>query len=288
MRKFVLSLALLSTISMGVSVVSCSSILEEKAPEQDVYKINKTSATITMGNELQLSITKNGTKVNNVTWSSSDTDLARVDSTGKVKAFFFTNTNQPVTITGKIDKDTSLKCELTINRRTDSIFTECYNSGKGGVSQSSEGHVIYMFVHAGIEALGTIYVTKTFEYDSYTNICNIMVKKEFTQDGVDAMYVGKNQFYWGQYKEGLFYGQYSEVYNGFQKNALFSFSNIGFDSSDHTIYVSSSTTYSVVESDWSTIQDESTVALGVFYRIEECAEYAESKFAEYNFGIHLF
>ena len=82
--------------------------------------------------------------------------------------------------------------------------------------------------------------------------------------------------------------QYSEVYNGVEKDALFSFNHIGFSYSSHTIMLQDSTTYSISESDWSSITDESTVALGVFYRVQECSEYAEEKFSQYNFGIHLF
>ena len=240
-----------------------------------------------MGEELQLSITKDGTQVSNITWTSSDNQLARVDSTGKVSAYFFTNDNEIVTITGKVNATKSLKCELTINPRSDSIFSRCYNHAQS-VNQSDEGHVIYMFVHAGTEANGTLLVNKTFEYDSYTNICKIKVQKSYTESGVTAYYIGKNEFYWGDYQNGLFYGQYSEVKNGVERGALFSFSNIGFSYTNHTLYLGSNTTYSIVESDWTSITDESTVALGVFYRVQECSEYAEEKFTQYNFGIHLF
>ena len=167
------------------------------------------------------------------------------------------------------------------------LFTEEVG-GTFMIGFDDEGHVIYMFVHAGLEANGTLLVNKTFEYDSFTNICKIKVSKSYTQSGVDAYYIGKNEFYWGDYKNGLFYGQYSEVYNGTEKGALYSFNNIGFSYSSHTIVLQNATTYRIEESDWSTIQDESTVALGVFYRIQECSEYAEEKFQEYNFGIHLF
>ena len=268
---------------------SSSSSRSSSAPRSSAtegYKISQTSATMTMGDELQLSITNNGTKVNNVNWSTSDNQLTRVDQTGKVKACFFTDANEVVIITGKVGSR-SFTCRITINPRNDSIFSNCYYHAQG-VNQDDEGHVIYMFVHAGLEANGTLLVNKTFEYDSFTNICKIKVSKSYTESGVDAYYIGKNEFYWGDYKNGLFYGQYSEVYNGTEKGALFSFNNIGFSYSSHTIVLQNATTYRIEESDWSTIQDESTVALGVFYRIQECSEYAEEKFQEYNFGIHLF
>ena len=276
-----------SSASSSSQKTSSSSSSKKSSTSVNGYRINHTTATLTMGEELELSITNNGTKVNNITWTSSDNQLARVDSTGLVQAFFFTSANEIVTITGKVNNKTSLTCKLTINPRDESIFTMCYYQSQG-VSQNDEGHVIYMFVHAGLEANGTLLVNKTFEYDSYTNICKIKVSKSYSQSGVDAYYIGKNEFYWGDYKNGLFYGQYSEVYNGTQRSALFSFNNIGFSYSSHTIVLQNSTTYRIEESDWSTIQDESTVALGVFYRIQECSEYAEEKFQEYNYGIHLF
>lgn len=292
MKKIILSLMLLSIIT----VTGCSS---NSKPTDDnsggggtpvvetSYEINHQSATLTMGDELQLSITKNGEQVNSITWTSSDSQLARVDSNGKVEAYFFTDKNEKVIITGKIDNKNSLTCTLTIKARTESIFSKCYQHAQG-VSQNDEGHVIYMFVHAGLEANGTLLVNKTFEYDSYTNICSIKVSKSFTESGVTAYYIGRNDFYWGDYKNGLFYGYYFEEYNGEAKGALFNFQNIGFNSSSHTIYLSNDTTYSIEESDWKSINDESTVALGVFYRVQECSEYAEEKFEEYNFGIHLF
>lgn len=260
---------------------------EETPVVENVYSINHSSATLTMGEEMQLSITNNGINVSDITWTSSDTDLARVDSNGVVKACFFTNASEVVTITGKINNTKSLKCDLTINPRADSIFQKVYYRAQA-VNQDENGHVIYMFVHAGVEANGTINVNKTFEYDSYTNICRIKVIKSFVEGNVTAYYVGRNDFYWGDYENGLFYGQYSEIYNGQEKDALFSFSNVGIGYSDHTIYISSKTTYSIIESDWSSITDEAMVAKGVFYRIEECVEYAEEKFNEYNFGVHLF
>ena len=260
---------------------------EQPPVVENVYSINHSSATLTMGEEMQLSITNNGVNVNNITWTSGDTDLARVDNNGVVRACFFTNANQEVTITGKINNTKSLKCDLTINPRADSIFQKVYYRAQA-VNQDENGHVIYMFVHAGVEANGTINVNKTFEYDSYTNICRIKVIKSFVEGNITAYYVGRNDFYWGDYENGLFYGQYSEIYNNEEKDALFSFNKVGISYSDHTIFISSNTTYSIVESDWSSITDEAMVAKGVFYRIEECVEYAEQKFNEYNFGVHLF
>ena len=306
MKKLFLSLSLLFVTTLGVSVASCSPNNDAQTtnpstpgdntppdnpggntPSTEGYKINYSTATLTMGDELQLSITNNGIKVNNITWSTSDNQLTRVDSTGKVKACFFTDANETVTITGRINSTKSLTCKLTINPRSDSIFAKCYQRSES-VNQDEDGHVIYMFVHAGLEANGTILVNKTFEYDSYTNICHIKVSKSFTESGVTAYYIGRNDFYWGDYRNGLFYGQYSEVYNGVEKDALFSFNNIGFSSYYHTIMLQDSTTYTIEESDWSSINDEETVALGVFYRVQECSEYAEEKFQQYNFGVHLF
>ena len=259
----------------------------ENSPAQDLYKISQTSAVLTMGEELQLSITNNGKKVSNVTWTSSDSDLARVDNSGVVKACFFTNENEKVTITGKVGNKASLRCDLKINPKNDSIFKKLYYRTQV-VNQDDEGHVIYSFVHAGLEANATINVTKTFEYDSFTGICRIKVIKSFVQGNVTAYYVGRNDFYWGDYENGIFYGQYSEVYNEQQKDAVFSFKNVGIGYSDHTIYISSNTTYSIVRKDWNTITDEDAVAKLIFYRIEECVEYAEGKFEEYNYGVHLF
>ena len=259
----------------------------ENIPVKDLYEISQTSAVLTMGEELQLSITNNGKKVNNVTWTSSDADLVRVDKDGVVRACFFTNENEKVTITGKVGNKASLKCDLRINPKNDSIFKKVYNRTQV-VNQDDEGHVIYSFVHAGLEANATINVTKTFQYDSFTGICCIKVIKSFVQGNVTAYYVGRNDFYWGDYENGIFDGQYSEVYNEQQKDAVFSFKNVGIDYLDHTIYVSSNTTYSIVRKDWNTITDEDMIVKGVFYRIEECVEYAEEKFSEYNFGIHLF
>ena len=273
-----------SNSSSGKITPSSSS---KRSSSVDEYRISQSTATMTMGEELELSILNNGTKVSGVTWTTSDEQLARVDQNGLVKACFFTNANEIVTITGKVSRTKTFTCKLTINPRNDSIFSRCYQNAQS-VNQDEDGHVIYMFVHAGLEANGTLLVNKTFEYDSYTNICKIKVSKTYTQDGVDVYYIGKNEFYWGDYKNGLFYGQYSEVHNGTQKSALFSFNNIGFSYSSHTIVLQNATTYSIAESDWKTIQDESTVALGVFYRVQECSEYAEEKFQYYNFGIHLF
>lgn len=303
MKNLKPALLVLSSILLGASLSGCTPFMNNSSsepvsadtlagstsstPAQTDYVINRTSATMTMGDELQLSITKGGSPVTSVTWSSSDTDLARVDSTGKVSAYFFTAQGEKVTITGKISKTKSLTCTLTIKQSKDSIFPKMYQDAEH-VNQDENGHIIYSFVHAGTEAEGTLLVSKTFQYDSFTGICKIEVRKSYEEAGVTAYYIGKNTFYWGKYQEGLFYGQYSEVYNGTQKDAMFSFSNIGFSYSSHTILLQDSTTYKLEESDWSSITDESTVALGVFYRIQECSEFAEEKFQQHSFGIHLF
>ena len=274
-----------STISSDSSSSSSRKSSSSKS-SQTGYKINHSSATMTMGEELQLEITNNGTAVSNVTWTTSDNQLARVDKTGKVSACFFTSENEIVTITGKVSSRT-FTCRLTINPRNDSIFNKCYYHSES-VNQDENGHVVYIFVHSGMEANGTLLVNKTFEYDSFTNICNIKVSKSYTEGGVTAYYIGYNTFYWGDYQNGLFYGYYAEVKNEVQRSALFSFYHIGFSYTNHTIYLSTSTTYKLEESDWTTITTESKVAEGVFYRIQECSEYAEEKFTQYNFGVHLF
>ena len=58
---------------------SSSNSSRKSTSSREGYAISHTSAIMTMGDELQLSITFNGTKVSSVSWSSSDNQLARVE-----------------------------------------------------------------------------------------------------------------------------------------------------------------------------------------------------------------
>lgn len=91
-------------------------------------KLNKTKATISKGETLQLKVT--GTK-SKVKWSSSNKKVATVSSSGKVTA----KKKGKATITAKVNKK-KLKCSITVNnvKSFKNVEYKLQDTGKGVVA----------------------------------------------------------------------------------------------------------------------------------------------------------
>ena len=80
-------------------MVACGSNANTNAEQKDEYKLNKTQLNLTIGEEYQLKVTKNGKAYSNVTWSSNYSDYCDVSNTGLVSAYYEHTT---ITITAKL------------------------------------------------------------------------------------------------------------------------------------------------------------------------------------------
>lgn len=85
------------------------------------YTISKESATISIGQTLQLRVLKNGAAVSGVVWASNDPTVASVDSTGRVKGVSAGST----TIIGAVN-GTMVECLISVIKKSTST-TKRYN-----------------------------------------------------------------------------------------------------------------------------------------------------------------
>ncbi|MBR4312943.1 MAG: Ig-like domain-containing protein [Bacteroidaceae bacterium] len=85
--------------------------------------ISKTKATLTEGDSITLTVETGPVYATNhtVTWSSSDTTIAVVDSTGKVKAIAAGKAT--ITATANDDSGLTATCEVTVQKKDSGIFT---------------------------------------------------------------------------------------------------------------------------------------------------------------------
>ena len=177
-------------------------------PDDDLYVLNETQLDLTIGDECQLSVTKNGESYTNVTWSSDYNDYCAVSDTGLVSAYYV-HTN--VTITAKISDDIKLTCLVNVVAPTTEVYRLFSSKGEGNVD--NDGHVLFIFAKAGTrtDSSNTYIYNLTFEYDTFSNICTIVSKLSWSQSGSDCVLMGYNIFYWGKYETGLFGGYYFQT-----------------------------------------------------------------------------
>ncbi|MBR4312491.1 MAG: Ig domain-containing protein, partial [Bacteroidaceae bacterium] len=85
--------------------------------------INKTKATLTEGDSITLTVKTKPSSApdHSVTWSSSDENIATVDSTGKVMAI--AEGKAIITVTANDGSGLTATCEVTVQKKESGIFT---------------------------------------------------------------------------------------------------------------------------------------------------------------------
>jgi hypothetical protein len=254
--------------------------------QKDEYKLNKTQLNLTIGDEYQLKVTKNGKTYSNVTWSSNYSDYCDVSSTGLVSAYYEHTT---VTITAKISKSIKLTCSVKVSAPKTDVYRLFSSSGQGQVND--KGHVLYIFAKAGIttDSSNTYNYNLTFEYDTFSNICTIVSKLSWTQSGYNCMLMGYNIFYWGEYKTGLFGGYYYQTNTSTNETKKIELSfpneNILFSYAYQEIFaVNGTITYVVEHNDFSSVGSN---VEPIFIRVQECPLYAKQIFETHNYDLKL-
>ncbi len=98
-------------LAVLLAAIMCTAILTACDPEPEYkYALNKTSATMTVGDTLQLNVVVTPQKETSATWSTSDAEKATVSTQGLVTAV----AAGTVTITAKAEGK-ELTCAITIN-----------------------------------------------------------------------------------------------------------------------------------------------------------------------------
>ena len=271
-------------------VVACNTNTRQNidpTPKEDTYALNQTQLNLTMGDEYQLSVTKNGEAYSNVTWSSDYSDYCAVSDAGLVSAYYV-KTN--ITITATISEDVKLTCLVNVLEPSSEVYRLFSSKGQGDVSE--EGHILYIFAKAGTrnDSSTSYLYNLTFEYDTFSNICTIVSKLSWTQSGYDCMLMGYNIFYWGEYKTGLFGGYYYQTNQSTNKTSQIALSfpndHLVFSYSYQEIFAENSgITYVVKQNDFSS--SPSSMVEPIFIRVQECALYAKEIFEKYNSDLKL-
>lgn len=271
-------------------VVACNTNARQNidpTPKEDTYALNQTQLNLTIGDEYQLSVTKNGEAYSNVTWSSDYSDYCAVSDTGLVSAYYV-KTN--ITITATISEDVKLTCLVNVSEPNTEVYRLFSSKGKGDIND--KGHILYIFAKAGtrVDSSTTYIYNLTFEYDTFSNICTIVSKLSWSQSGYDCLLIGYNIFYWGEYKTGLFGGYYYQTNQSTNRTGKLEVSfpnaNIGFSSFTQEIYApSGNITYVIEENDFG--NSASTMVEPIFVRVQECASYANEIFSKYNSSLKL-
>ncbi len=271
-------------------VVACNTNTRQNidpTPKEDTYALNQTQLNLTIGDEYQLSVTKNGEAYSNVTWSSDYSDYCAVSDAGLVSAYYV-KTN--VTITATISEDVKLTCLVNVSEPNTEVYRLFSSKGDGDVND--KGHVLYIFAKAGtrVDSSTTYIYNLTFEYDTFSNICTIVSKLSWSQSGYDCLLIGYNIFYWGEYKTGLFGGYYYQTNQSTNKTSKMELSfpndHLVFSYSYQEIFSENSgVTYVVKQNDFSS--SVSTMVEPIFIRVQECPLYAKEIFTKYNSDLML-
>ena len=177
-------------------VVACNTNTRQNidpTPKEDTYALNQTQLNLTMGDEYQLSVTKNGEAYSNVTWSSDYSDYCAVSDAGLVSAYYV-KTN--ITITAAISEDVKLTCLVNVLEPSSESGYDCmlmgynifywgeYKTGLFGgyyyqTNQSTNktsqialsfpnDHLVFSYIYQEIfaENSGIIYVVKQNDFSS--------------------------------------------------------------------------------------------------------------------------
>lgn len=256
-------------------------------PPEDTYALNRTTLDLTIGEQFQLSVTKNGEQYSEVTWSSDYSAYCSVSSTGLISAYY---EHTDVTITATVSEDIKLTCLINVLAPSTDVYRLFSKNGQLNVDDT--GHVLFIFAKAGtrIDSYNTYIYNLTFEYDTYSNICTIVSKLSWSQDGYNCMLMGYNIFYWGEYKTGLFGGYYYQTNTSTSKTSKIELSfpneHIVFSYYYQEIFhENSGITYVVNQNDFS--NDISSNVEPIFTRVQECASYAKDIFTNYNYDLKL-
>ena len=127
-----------------------------------IAKMNKSSATVTKGKTLQLSLTYPENAVSTWTrWRTSDSSIAKVDSTGKVTGV----SGGTATITARTPAGWDVKCKVTVltpisEAEVEGITDKTYNG-------SARTHWVYVYHNGAKLTKGTDY---TIEYKNNVNV----------------------------------------------------------------------------------------------------------------------
>jgi len=295
MKKLLIIFPLLS-----LSLIGCSSISKGSEQVSHSYEISQTSLSLKVGEESKLYVSDNGTIISNVTWSSDSVQVASVTSDGKVVAIKEGVAN----IFATIDKTNKLTCKVTVSAK---------DSGGGSSSGGTNDTEIVKFFKNNSDYIledGTSYafVSAKSRYDNYSSqylIWNLyfiydtsddtcMIKSNLsgtTSGNLKYNYYGYNVFNWGDYKNGLFCGGYSQETSA--GSDTYAKLEVTFDNStlvfktNKELAMSYDLTYTVTANEF-TSNVTADDALTILLRVEECCSYAKEMFETFKVDLSLF
>jgi len=154
--------ALVLGLVMAVTIPSLVPVVTSVTTAEAAVKLNKTSATVFVGNSLQLKM-KGISSTKTVTWKSSNTKVATVSTTGLVT----TLKSGTVTISAKVDKKT-YKCAVKVKTNQFKQSAPSLKSLESGYIHFYPMKVYYK--NNELHYVARIYNRKPFRVSTLTNI----------------------------------------------------------------------------------------------------------------------
>lgn len=237
--------------------------VSKKASE---YTLKDSSKSLVMGEEYKIQVLKGGVEYSGATFKSENELIAKVDKDGYVSPF------QPgnIDITVTINSETSLIFKLTVTEPKTEIYRFMLNNMSGyNIDDDNLVILYYIKSYTNMEAISSF----EFQFDTFNNIVMIISKCDDKASSANCVTYGYNVFEWGDYKNGLFVGNYypnefpGRYYSVQFLNLVFASDGINYD--DNTQYTERHNDF---------VSDVSFMIMPMFYRVQECCDFANIDF----------
>ena len=225
-----------------------------------VYALNKTSLTLEVGEKYQLKVLQDGAPYQgSIQWAIS-TDLIDIDQNGVVQGIYPTSSDIDCRVQA-LSNDFNLFCYVTVVGRSSNIY-RCMTANSSAKPTVEDGnHVVYTVTKEESFNGATKYRNMySFAYDSLTEKCKIEFARAnywVNSEGYQWVEViaGANEFDWGDYENGGFYGIYGQmIYDqsparSYQANIVFDNDYLVFDGEEYVMKLRNDPNYYEVVKD---------------------------------------
>ncbi|MBO5578060.1 MAG: hypothetical protein J5955_03030 [Bacilli bacterium] len=284
-------------VSFALSACGTKPTVETTPTQKDVYTLNANNVTVEVGGTYQFHLYKNNVLVTrNVMWQVS-TDLLDITSDGLLTGIYPTNSSSNAFVRGSIGKN-YVDCKVTVTGRDSNIYRCMTSEYQTSAEIENTNHVVYSCKReeSGSNWDGTKYKNSyLFTYDSLTEKCKIVTMKigyYVNGEGYqwEEVYAGYNEFTWGDYENGLFYGIMGDIVHDTnpgrerQVNVIFKNEQLVFNKETYQIgFHSQAEYYEIVKNTYTNYTVTSDDIYEILKVVNECKTFADNEvFKDYN------